>query len=186
MSLKTIFFVTILFTIFTATISCSSNSPETVNQQQGAIKNGNADKFIANSLLPKGAKTLHSLPTNIIEFVKNNYPGYSIIIAVSDPLCSGEDAIDVSIVKNNSPDFSLLFKPDGTFEQQEQDILLSSAPSPIQSILKEKYADYLPGNQMGKIILADKSIHYLADLIKENVLKEVVFSAEGNIICESK
>ena len=39
---------------------------------------------------------------------------------------------------------------------------------------------------MGKIILADKSIHYLADLIKENVLKEVVFSAEGNIICESK
>jgi len=186
MSFKTIFFVTILITIITAIISCSSNSSETVYQQHGSIKNVSADKVISNSLLPKGAKPLHSLPENIIEYVKKHYPGYSIIIAVADPLCSGGDAIDVSIVKTNSPDFSLIFKPDGTFVQQEEDIPLSSAPSQIQSILKGKYSDYSPGNQIEKLTLDDKSVQYSVDLIKENASKEVIFSTEGNIICETK
>jgi hypothetical protein len=186
MSFKTLYFVTILITIITATISCRSNSSKTIYQQDGKIKNASANTFISNSPLPKGAKPLHSLPENIIEYVKTHYPGYSIIIAVADPLCNGVDAIDVSIVKTNSTDFSLIFKPDGTFVQQEEDIPLNNIPSQIQLILKGKYADYSPGNQIEKVTLDDKSVQYSIDLIKENASKEVVISTEGNIICETK
>lgn len=182
MSLKSVF----LFIAIIANTGCGNHHSETNGKQQDSLKNVNAATTIRmNSPIPKRAKSLHSLPANIIGYVKNNYPGYSIIIVVSDPLCSGEDAIDVSIIKLNSPDLSLIFKPDGTFVQQEEDIPLSRAPGHIQSILKSKFSDYSAGNQIEKLILADKTIQYLVDLNKGSVTKEMIFSTEGNVVCEN-
>ncbi|MDP4284384.1 MAG: PepSY-like domain-containing protein [Bacteroidota bacterium] len=185
MNLKTIFFVSTIIIIIIAIISCSNNNSETVHKQQRSIKPLNANTAISNSPLPKGAKPLHSLPANVIGYVKKNYPGYSIIIAVSDPLCSGDDAIDLSIIKLNLPDLSLIFKPDGTFVQQEEDVPLNTAPDLIQSILKTKFSNYSAGNQIEKLTLANKTVQYLVDLNNGSVSKEVIFSTEGNVVCEN-
>jgi len=52
--------------------------------------------------------------------------------------------------------------------------------------LKTRYAGYSAGDQIEKLILADKSVQFLIDLAKGKVSKEVIFSSEGNVVCESK
>ena len=118
------------------------------------------------------------------EFIGKNYPGYKIINAASDLLCQGGDAIDVAITKNGSPNLSLIFKTDGSFVQQEEDVPLSTAPTKISSVLKTNYADYSAGKQIEKLILADKSVQYLIDLNKGKISKEVIFDTNGNVVCE--
>lgn len=168
-----------------AIFRCGGNGAENKNRNLEAMKTDSLDTFLLTSKLPKGATTLHNLPANIQGFVQENYPGYSVTIAVSDPLCNGDDAIDVAIVKTGSPGFSLIFKPDGTFVQQEQDVPLKTAPLKIQEILKTKYADYSTGNQIEKSTLANKTEQYQVDLNKNNITKELIFSADGVVVCEN-
>jgi translation elongation factor EF-1beta len=46
-----------------------------------------------------GEISLDKLPNNIKEYVNKNFHGYTIKKASYDPLCTGEDAIDVSIIQ---------------------------------------------------------------------------------------
>ena len=92
----------------------------------------------------------------------------------------------MAITKSGVPNLSVIFRPDGQFVQQEEDVPLSTAPQKISDALKTKYAGYTAGKQIEKLILADKSVQYLVDLTIKKVSKEVIFSAEGNVVCESK
>ena len=82
------------------------------------------------------------------------------------------------------PNLSVNFRPDGQFVQQEEDVPLSAAPQKISDALKTKYANYATDKQIEKLILADKTVQYPVDLTKGKVSKEVIFSAEGNVVCE--
>jgi hypothetical protein len=184
------------FSIFI--ISCGNNSSEknegTESEQQEAMESTNTDSAslhrpdTASIQIPSPGSTIaiDKLPAGVNEFVTKNYPGYQIKSATSDPLCEGGDAIDVAITKSGTPNLSVIFRPDGQFVQQEEDVPLSTASLKISEALKTKYAGYTAGNQIEKLILADKSVQYLVDLTKNKVSKEVIFSAEGNVVCESK
>ncbi|HEY5371898.1 MAG TPA: hypothetical protein VIJ75_23185 [Hanamia sp.] len=143
------------------------------------------ETFVSNKKLPKGASRLNNLPSNVQGFVQRNYPGYLITIVVSDPLCGGGDAVDVAILKIGSPDLSLIFKQDGTFVQQEQDVPLHTAPIAITQTLKARYSDYSAGGQIEKLTLADNTEEYLIDLSKGAKSKEVIFDTNGMVVCEN-
>lgn len=170
-------------------ISCGNNSsPKNMGQQsnlQDSVQPTNADTSALQSPLPSGVIALDKLPKGIKEFTEKVYPGYKIINAASDPLCSGGDAIDVAVTKTGSPNLSLIFKPDGSFVQQEQDVPLSTAPPKIKDVLKAKYPGYSAGNQIEKLILADKTVQFLVDLNKGAVSKEVIFDTNGTVVCEN-
>ena len=166
-------------------ISCSNNSSLTENKSDMAKTSTKTDTFVSDKKLPKGASRLHNLPSNVKGFVQRNYPGYIITIAVSDPLCGGADAVDVAISKIGSPDLSLIFKPDGTFVQQEQDVPLHTAPISIIQTLKAKYPDYSAGGQIEKLTLADDAVKYSIDLSKGAKSKEVIFNINGMVVCEN-
>lgn len=176
----------ILLSIFIG--SCVNNSSEKSDapesKKQEAAESVISDSVVSKTILPDGEITLDRLPAGVKEFVIKNYAGYKTVKALSDPLCQGGDAIDVAIAKAGKPNLSLIFKPDGTFVQQEEDVPLSTATNKIMSTLKLKYADYTVGTQIEKLILADKSVQYLADLTKGSVTKEVIFTADGNVVCE--
>jgi len=131
-----------------------------------------------------GEIALDQLPLNIKEFVSKNYTGYTMQSAAYDPLCSGGDAIDVVISKKGSASYSLIFLPNGTYVQQEEDIDLSKAPKSILEIVKTKYAGYAPAQQIELLTLADKSVQYLLDISKGNTTKEVIFNEDGTVACE--
>ena len=132
-----------------------------------------------------GKVSLEKLSNNAKDYIAENYKGYKIKKAEYDPLCSGGDAIDVSITKQKSKTYSLIFLLDGTFIQQETDVPFSEAPIEIGKALKIKYADYTYSKQIEKLQLADKSIQYLVDISKGFVSKEVIFDAQGVVICEN-
>lgn len=134
--------------------------------------------------LPAGEITLDRLPAGIKEFVTQNHPGYVMAKAASDPLCQGGDAIDIAITKTGAPNLSLIFKPDGSFVQQEEDVAMNTAPVKIRDVIVAKYADYKAGDQIEKLQLADKTVQYLVDLSKGGTTKEVIFSKDGAVICE--
>ena len=165
-------------------ISCGCNSPGTENNTDKPKMPTKRDSFVSNKMLPKGASRLNNLPSNVKGFVQRNYPGYLITIVVSDPLCGGGDAVDVAISKIGSPDLSLIFKPDGTFVQQEQDVPIHTAPVAIIQTLKARYSDYSASGQIEKLTLADNTEEYLIDLSKGAKSKEVIFATNGMIVCE--
>lgn len=187
----------VAFSIFI--ISCGNNSAKnnevTESKQQESMETLNADSNSQNKVdtttlntthLPAGIIALDKLPAGVKEFVEQNYLGYKIINAASDPLCQGGDAIDVAVTKNGSANLSLIFTPNGHFVQQEEDVPLSTAPGKISDSLKSKYSGYAADKQIERLILADRTVQYLVDLTKGKVAKEVIFSADGNIVCESK
>ena len=156
---------------------------ETKQQEKTETEKINTTATVA-AALPAGEITLDRLPAGVKEFVTKNYAGYKMVKAASDPLCQGGDAIDLAIAKTGAPNLSLIFKPDGTYVQQEEDVPLATATAKIKDGLKAKYADYSAGTQIEKVILADKTVEYLVDLTKGTVTKEVIFTADGNVVCE--
>ena len=176
----------ILLTIFLG--SCGNNSTEKSDapesKSQEAAETTKPDTSMFKTVLPDGEITLDRLPAGVKEFVIKNYAGYKMVKAASDPLCQGGDAIDLAVAKTGAPNLSLIFKPDGTFVQQEEDVPLSMATSKIMNVLKTKYVDYKAGTQIEKLVLADKTVQYLADLTRGSVTKEVIFTVDGNVVCE--
>ncbi|MDQ2719863.1 MAG: hypothetical protein M3Z26_08925 [Bacteroidota bacterium] len=185
MNFKHAFFVITFTAINLVMVSCSNNSSGTENNSDKAKTATITDTFVSNKKLPKGASRLDNLPANVKGFVQKNYPGYIITIAVLDPLCGDGDAVDVAITKIGSPDLSLIFKPDGTFVQQEQDVPLNTVSRAIRQTLKFKYADYTAGVQIEKLTLADNTEEYLVDLSKGAKSKEVILDTKGLVVCEN-
>lgn len=173
-------------------VSCDNEKNEK-DEKDEATETEQQDKTEAEKInttatvptaLPAGEITLDRLPAGVKEFVTKNHPGYAMVKAVSDPLCQGGDAIDVAIAKTGAPNLSLIFKPDGTYVQQEEDVPFTTATIKIKDALKAKYSDYSAGTQIEKLILANNSVQYLVDLSKGNVTKEVIFTTDGNVVCE--
>jgi hypothetical protein len=185
MNFRQLFFAIASMAVSMAMISCCNNSSGPENNSVKLRASTSTDTFASNKKLPKGASRLLNLPANVKGFVQKNYPGYIIAIVVSDPLCGGADAVDVAITKIGSPDLSLIFKPDGTFVQQEQDVPLHTAPPALAQTLKFKYAGYAAGSQIEKLTLADNTEEYLVDLSKDAKSKEVIFDTHGIVVCEN-
>ena len=177
--------IVISMLIFTG---CNNGGKENRNEKNDsvstAIKKDTGSSGISTNSPSATTYTVANLPAGIKEFVSKNYAAYTIVSAAPDPLCQGGSAIDVAITKKSAPNLSLIFTPDGSFVQQEEDVPLSTASDKIRSLLKTKYAGYSAGNQIEKLTLADKTMEYMVDLNKGSVSKEVIFSLDGNIVCE--
>lgn len=165
--------------------ACNNNKQE---QAQSSVEHpaGNDTIKTETSKPLSGKIEINNLPTKVIEFIDRNYKGYNISNAVYDPLCNGSDAIDIAITQKGKPNYSLIFLPDGTFVQKEEDVDVSLAPKKVISTLKEKYPDFKISNQIEKLTLADGSLQYLVDISKGLLTKEVILAEDGKIVCESK
>jgi hypothetical protein len=126
-----------------------------------------------------------NLSANTKDYISSHYPGYIINDVVKDPLCKGGDAVDVSIIKNGQPRLSLIFKPDGTFVQKEEDVAYKTAPEKIKNTIKTQYGSFTASDQMEQLTMADNSTQYLIDLSMGSILKEVILTLDGNVICEN-
>lgn len=187
MLLKKIVIPVMALSLAILVVSCDNEKKEkqdkagTSKTEQTEIK---ADGTNTAAVLPEGKIALDKLPAGIKEFVEKQYAGYTISGAASDPLCQGGDAIDVAVTRAGAPNLSLIFKPDGSFVQQEEDVPVKTAPDKVKKSIAAKYADYTAGDQVEKLQLADKTVQYLVDLSKGGTTKEVIFSKEGAIVCE--
>lgn len=130
--------------------------------------------------------SIATLPGTISAFVHRRYPGYRITAASYDPLCGGGPAIDVAIRKAGSTEFSLIFRPDGSYVQQEQDMALATAPPAVVTSVRTQFAGYTIAPQLEKLTLADTSTEYSFDLSKGPVRREVILTELGAVVCDNK
>lgn len=126
-----------------------------------------------------------NLPQKAIEYITKHYSDYKIEGASYDPLCTGENAIDVAISKNENLKYSLIFLMDGTFVQKEEDINLTDAPNSILNSIRTKYPGYTASSRIEQLTMADGSIQFLVDLKKDEIIKEVIFKTDGSVVCEN-
>lgn len=164
--------------------ACENQQGDNKTKKEDKVETLNTTDTIQNALPKSGEIALDKLPPKIQEYVNSNFQGYSMKRAAYDPLCPSGDAIDVAITKKASPDYSLIFLPDGTFIQLEEDIDLSKAPVKVLEIVKSKYAGFKPATQIERLKLADGSVQYLLDITKDKIIKEVIFKEDGTIVCE--
>ena len=171
----------LLLFVTAATISCNNggNNTNEASKKEAAIKGSSAVITPA----PASVITVDNLPASMKEYVSKNYQGYTIKNAASNPLCQGGDAIDVSIEKKGSPMLSLIFKPDGTFVQKEQDVPFATAPQKVKNTIKNNYGAFTAGNQIEVLTLADNSTQYLVDLAQGKTTKEVILTPDGVVVC---
>jgi hypothetical protein len=178
--MKTKFIINYL--IFAALIIMFSNCGKKVSDQKNKVETDSL-KPVQNTNKNKDSVTKDNLSQNIKEYIVLNYPGYKIEVAASDPLCEGGNAIDVGVIKNGQI-LSLIFKPDGTFVQKEEDVTFNSAPNKVKAAIKTKYGSYKASDTIERLTLPDNTTQYLIDLTKDTVSKEVILTTEGIIICE--
>lgn len=175
------------FSLTVFMVSCDNEKKEKNEKEESAETEQaelKAEGTSNNATLPDGNIALDKLPAAAKEFIEKQYAGYTITGVASDPLCQGGDAIDVAVTKPGVPNLSLIFKPDGSFVQQEEDVPMKTAPDKVRDAITTKYGDYKAGDQIEKLQLADKTVQYLVDLTKGTTTKEVIFSKEGAIVCE--
>lgn len=172
--------------IFTACNNESKEKKDEKNESASTEIKKDTETSVVSTTTPSTINySADNLPPGVKDFVSKNYSGFTIVSASPDPLCGGGPAVDVAINKAGAPTLSLIFKPDGSYVQQEEDVPLSTASNKIRNEIKTKYAGYSAGNQIEKLILADKTIEYMVDLNKGQTTKEVIFSIDGNIVCEN-
>lgn len=159
--------------------SCKEKEMNDKEEQNESLteKNETVDK--------EGKIALNQLPPNVITYVAKNHFGYEIKNAEHDPLCSGGDAIDLVITKKNSPTYSLIFLPDGTYVQLEEDVDISKAPTKVLEVIETKYSGYQIAPQIEKLTLANNTTQYLLDITKDKITKEVIFTTDGIVVCEN-
>ena len=131
------------------------------------------------------AVSISKLPTTVKPYAERNFPGYHIKSAASDPLCDGSPAIDVAITKKGQPNFSLIFKPDGTFVQKEEDAPLATVPEKVREAFRSHFSGYTAAKDIEKLTLADNTVQYLLDITKGSIAKEAIFNADGTLVCQS-
>jgi len=180
------YFILFSFAAFTLSIASCGNKGNDKNQAADTMSTSSsipADS-VAVSIVSSGPVAIDKLPASVNPYVEKHFTGYTISNAAHDPLCSGGDAIDVAITKPGQSNLSLIFMPDGTFVQKEEDVPLNTAPVKIRNLLKRQYADYTASNQIEKLTLANNATQYLIDIAKGNVSKEVTMTTDGKVICE--
>lgn len=160
---------------------------ELVFNTQGKLIKKDGEMISQSALSPDGTGeiAIEDLPAAITQFVTDNHEGYMVKSATYDPLCGGQNAIDVSVVKDGAPGYSLIFTLDGNYVQREEDMDFIEAPAAIIKELKAKYASYQVAPQIEKITLANNQIQYLVDLTKNGTAKEVIFDTDANVVCEN-
>jgi len=170
----------------TNTNAAASASSPTIPESTSVAKGSVVQKPSTEVYFDAKKVSVHNLPDSVRPFVRQHYPGYTIVSATYDPLCGDKPAIDVAIKASGKTPYSVIFLPNGIYVQREQDVPLSSAPSKIQATVKSQYAGFHPGKQIEELVLADNSTQYAVDLAKPHDKREVIFSADGVVLCETK
>ncbi|HKC35788.1 MAG TPA: hypothetical protein VKB95_06985 [Chitinophagaceae bacterium] len=186
--MKRQYFILFAFAAFTLSITSCGNKGNDKNQVTDTTNNTDSatpTDSLAVEVVSSGPIAIDNLPASVKPYVEKNFAGYTISNAAHDPLCSGGDAIDVVITKPGQINLSLIFKPDGTFVQKEEDVPLNTAPVKVRDLVKRQYADYKASNQIEKLTLANNTTEYLIDITKGNVSKEVIMTNDGKVVCEN-
>ena len=125
-----------------------------------------------------------SLPTSITDYIILNYPNYSIDEAEYDMTCDSTMVIEVEIESGNS-ELELTFDMSGNFLYASVEINSMSLPAAVSNSITTNFSGYtLEDDEAEELTMADGSKRYEVELESTQNDLEVLFAADGTVICQ--
>lgn len=126
---------------------------------------------------------LTDLPQSIQQYISTNYPGYELDEAEQGTLCTGASVYEVELEKSENEEVELVFDTEGNLLFTETEIPLSALPPAVNSAIDANYAGFVK-KEANRLDGANGVVQYEVELKKGPANPDVLFSAEGTVICE--
>lgn len=125
------------------------------------------------------------LPASIENFVNGNFADYKIDESEKETLCDGTEVFEVEIEDSNDNELELVFDLEGNHLYTETEISIEELPTAVSESINTNYAGYSV-EEAEKLDWADDTVQYEVELKKDNTELEVIFDANGIVLCEEE
>lgn len=127
-----------------------------------------------------------NVPQSIFDYVSANYSGYDIESVETDDLCDDTVVYEVELEDGPGPDVDLYFNLNGDFLFEAKEISASALPDAVLTAIAAEFPGYeIEDDDTERFKLADGSLQYSVKLERDSGSDvEVVFDANGNIVCK--
>ena len=123
------------------------------------------------------------LPVVIQNYLNSHYAGYEIEESELDSLCTGTAVYDIELEGDHDQEVELTFDTEGNLLFTETDIASGNLPAAVTAGVATSYAGYVI-EEAAKLDLAGGGNQYEVELKKDQIHLEVLFAADGMVICE--
>ncbi len=130
-----------------------------------------------------GGIPVDSLSVVISDYVTANYSAYTIKNARYDSLCQLGDVIKLQLEDVDNNHLSLFFDLTNVYLAEADRMAVADLPLAVTDAITASYAEYHTGPFATQFILADGALHYGVELIKHHGKINVVFLADGSVVC---
>jgi uncharacterized membrane protein YkoI len=125
------------------------------------------------------------LPTVIDNYLAANYGNYEIEESETDTLCTGTAVYEVELEVSNDKEVDLTFDTEGNLLFTEVEIASGGLPAEVVASIADNFNGYSAG-ETERLDLADGSNQYEVELKKGQEQIEVLFAADGKVICQEQ
>lgn len=125
------------------------------------------------------------LPTTIENYLTSNYSDYEVDESAMEKDCNGNDVYEVEIENSDDDELELTFDSEGNLIYTETEINLSDLPTEVNSSISSNYSTY-SADEAERLNMADGSIRYEVELEGTDPELEVIFEADGTVVCEEE
>ncbi len=138
--------------------------------------------FVASGCDDDDGSTIE-LPAVIQNYLNSNYSGYEIEVSELDSLCTGAAVYDVELEGPKDKEVELTFDTEGNLLFTETEINSGDLPAAISAGVSSNYAGAVV-EEAARLDLAGGGTQYEVELKKGQIHLEVLFAADGTVICD--
>lgn len=127
------------------------------------------------------------LPTAVEDYINQNYGDYKIDESELDTLCTGAAVYEVELEKKGirlqEDEVTLVFSTEGGFLFSENEIKVNDLPAEVKTSISTNFAGF-EAKEAERLDLANGTKQYEVEIKNGSTTKEVLFAANGTVICE--
>lgn len=129
------------------------------------------------------------LPEEVHSYIRQNYGDYKIDESELDTLCSGDVVYEVEMERKGlhlrEDEKTLIFGSEGgNFLFSEHEMKVNDLPAEVKQSISRNFAGYT-AEEAERLDFADGIKQYEVELKNNSTIKEVLFAANGTVICEA-
>ena len=125
------------------------------------------------------------LPQAIQDYLDANYANAEIEESEQDTLCDGTDVYEVELEVADDEEVELTFDNEGNLLFTETEIKTADLPAAVTAAIASNYAGFT-AKEAGQLATPDGSSQYEVELKNGQTQLEVLFVADGTVICEQE
>ncbi len=124
------------------------------------------------------------LPASVKIYIDSHYAGYEVEESELDTLCNGTAVYEVELEDSDDKEADLTFDTEGNLLFTKTGYPVTQLPAPVSAGIAAGYAGYAT-KEVEKLSFPNGDLQYETELKKGASNLEVLFAADGTVICEA-